>query len=556
MRAARPVLLAPALVLVAAFPAAAPAAVRYAAPAGTGAPPCAEAAPCSLEDAVSAAAANDTVRLAEGTYELTSTLALEDQGLALEGPETGPRPVLAYAGPQTESAVGVRATDITLRRLVVRGATDPAHELVAGGGPAAAGLLVDRAELRNTGQSPALVAQAAAVRDSVLTSAAGAGAAAVLSGAVTGSTILAPDGAALSIDTDSFFVGAQTLRVRNSILRGGPTQADLIVQGDATGKATADVDFTSLRDERIQLYPAGDETARELILGPKNLTSPPPLLVDLPGGLDVHQLDGSPTINAGSPAAVRAADSREDYEGDPRVIGAVPDIGADEATLPPLAITGAANVLDGTTATLSGAVNSGGMPTRYAFLYGPTTAYGSATPVAGLTPAGTSEVVVSAVTGLAPGATYHARLVATNAKGSAFGADVVFATPAPAVDRTPPRIGNPELSRPRVRRGKGSTVRFSLSENATVRLTLEKRIDGRRVAGRCERKARRGRKCTRHVKLTTRRKTLSGGSGLRIAVPVRVRGKLLSKGRYRVTLVATDAAGNRSRSRRLTLRVR
>mgnify|MGYP000962074026 CR=1 FL=1 len=62
-----------------------------------------------------------------------------------------------------------------------------------------------------------------------------------------------------------------------------------------------------------------------------------PLLVALSGGVDVHQQDGSPTIGAG--ALADASTSTTDWEGDPRVIGTAPDIGADEASLPPVRTT-------------------------------------------------------------------------------------------------------------------------------------------------------------------------------------------------------------------------
>lgn len=52
-----------------------------------------------------------------------------------------------------------------------------------------------------------------------------------------------------------------------------------------------------------------------------------PLFVDAPGG-DVHIQSGLPAIDAGDPHAPALPDT--DFEGDLRIVGAAPDIGADE----------------------------------------------------------------------------------------------------------------------------------------------------------------------------------------------------------------------------------
>jgi streptogramin lyase len=63
--------------------------------------------------------------------------------------------------------------------------------------------------------------------------------------------------------------------------------------------------------------------------------------------------------------------------------------------------------------------------------YGPTTAYGSTTPVRVFNSPSTAPVSQSwSIAGLAPGTTYHLRVVASNATGTARGADVVAATVA------------------------------------------------------------------------------------------------------------------------------
>jgi Tol biopolymer transport system component len=103
----------------------------------------------------------------------------------------------------------------------------------------------------------------------------------------------------------------------------------------------------------------------------------------------------------------------------------------------------------------------------------------------------------------------------------------------------------------------GTTLRYRLSEAARVAVKVERQLPGRRTKGRCVKPAPRLQarpRCTRVVPAGTL--VRSGRAG---ANAVRFSGRLgkraLAAGRYRVTLVATDAAGNRSRPARLVLRI-
>lgn len=108
----------------------------------------------------------------------------------------------------------------------------------------------------------------------------------------------------------------------------------------------------------------------------------------------------------------------------------------DEILAPDVTIDAASDVT-GSEATVSGTVNPLGLSTTYQFEYGTTTAYGSVEPAS---PAdagsGSSPVPVRAdLTGLAAGTTYHYRLSATNANGTARTVDATFTTAdAPSVD--------------------------------------------------------------------------------------------------------------------------
>ncbi len=94
----------------------------------------------------------------------------------------------------------------------------------------------------------------------------------------------------------------------------------------------------------------------------------------------------------------------------------------------PTVVTGPASSVTASSAKVAGSVNPGGLPTTYAVQYGPTTAYGT-TSTAASAGSGSAAVTVSiGLAALAPGTTYHYRLVATNADGTVNGSDATFTT--------------------------------------------------------------------------------------------------------------------------------
>lgn len=108
----------------------------------------------------------------------------------------------------------------------------------------------------------------------------------------------------------------------------------------------------------------------------------------------------------------------------------------------PQATTASATHIGGTSATFNGTANPDGFAiTSCSFEYGTTTAYGQSVPCVESVGAGTEAVAVHAdVSGLAAGTTYHFRLIATNEKGTAEGADQSFRTQAP------PEVSNTAVS--------------------------------------------------------------------------------------------------------------
>jgi len=116
----------------------------------------------------------------------------------------------------------------------------------------------------------------------------------------------------------------------------------------------------------------------------------------------------------------------------------------------------------------------------------------------------------------------------------------------PARDRTRPSLKVAPLARRATAAG-GLRLRVSLSEAARITGTITRTARGRRAGRRCSTRARRGRRCT--VAMVVKRLRLAGRRG-RSTVRASLRG--VRPGRYTLTLVATDRAGNRSR--RATLR--
>ncbi len=97
---------------------------------------------------------------------------------------------------------------------------------------------------------------------------------------------------------------------------------------------------------------------------------------------------------------------------------------------PPGAETEAASAIAQTTATLNAAVDpNGGEVSDCHFEYGPTDTYGTSVPCSALPGSGTSPVAVHASADkLTANASFHFRIVATNAGGTSYGADRTLQT--------------------------------------------------------------------------------------------------------------------------------
>jgi streptogramin lyase len=126
----------------------------------------------------------------------------------------------------------------------------------------------------------------------------------------------------------------------------------------------------------------------------------------------------------------------------------------------------------------------------------------------------------------------------------------ITTSPRPALDTTAPRIRSLKLRR------KGTTLRIvvTLSEAGKITAAVQKPASGRRSRGHCvapTRKLRRAKRCTRYVTVAhVSRAGRAGTTTLRLSI------KRLKHGSYRVAVKARDAAGNVSRVRNASLRIR
>ncbi len=276
----------------------------------------------------------------------------------------------------------------------------------------------------------------------------------------------------------------------------------------------------------------------------------------------------SPAIDAADGAACPPTDQR----GVLRPAGAGCDIGAFELATPG-ATSGQASDVGLSSATLAGlAANPELAGASTLFQYGTTTAYGLVATGQGVEPTTAQAPITASVGGLAPGTTYHFRLVVQNGVGTAYGADRTFTTaPVPIVPATStaPKVTHATQSHARWREGSrlavlsrksrkkaplGTTFSFTLDQQSTVRFVFTQQVGGRKVAGKCAAKSKKNRH-RRSCKRTLTRGTLSlaahAGANKLAFQGLIARSKKLPLGRYTLLITASNKAGQRSRAQAL-----
>jgi hypothetical protein len=117
-------------------------------------------------------------------------------------------------------------------------------------------------------------------------------------------------------------------------------------------------------------------------------------------------------------------------------------------------------------------------------------------------------------------------------------ADTTPPAPVAAKDVTAPVIAGLKIAPTRFKARRGTHLRFTLSERAGLAITIKRRAA----------------RSARPVKVATLRRTQAAGA-VSVTIKKRIGRARLRPGRYTATILATDAAGNRSRAYRVKFTV-
>lgn len=487
----------------------------YATPLTANTTTCDQVTPCTLVAAVGKAGAGDTVQLEPGDYHrgggAGSDLAISS-GSTIQGQPGAERPRIVQEDPFTSCTCAILSSlgNVTFRHLFLDQSVDNA----AGGGVNVNGGDVVEDVLSIGGRQGGYVtAPNNEIRDSVFIGGNG-GLVTAASVHLEHVTLVATGTTGVGLVAQRLSSGTAGVSVDNSIVQGGPSGHDAVA---LTGDPGAGIVITA-RYSAISRS-AGDSggTGTEQFDYSDHVLASDPIFVS--GGYGVT--GASPTIDVASAALTTVP---LDFSGLPRILGPAPDMGAFEYAPAPEVQASAGDVTQ-TAATLSGSVTSA-IPADARFEYGPDASYGSVAGAATVAGAAAPTAVGAALAGLAPGTTYHFRLVATNEHGTTATPDATFTTtgtppgsgPAPS-DTTPPHVSKVKVRWPK--------IRLKLDESARVTFTVGKRVWKRKL----------------------------GAGTFSIKAPRRVR-RGLKPGRHRLRIVAVDAAGNRSAGLNRRFRVR
>ena len=334
-------------------PVVASAAIRVASPGGAPSTACPTATPCDLDTAVNSAIDGDEIVLLAGVYTGFPSLNPGGRVLNIHGADGEPRPTLT--SPQSTLRVGVGST---IKRLTITTSQPTVGPLinVTGNGPAIVdlvGVVIDEVFARAPGEVLSFTNAGLGnhIRNSILVSDSGGQETLRIQDtnqvALEHATVLAR-GTALRALHVLATTTATSVTIRNSIVPG--TNEDIRAAGVG---ATVALAHSAYRPT----------LAFGAVANGAGVITNDPLFAD-PANGDFHEARGSPTIDAGDASAVQA-----DFDGQPRSIGAAPDIGADEVPIAAVVATDAPTALTLTGATLNGRVIPKGLTTSYRFAY-------------------------------------------------------------------------------------------------------------------------------------------------------------------------------------------
>jgi hypothetical protein len=333
--------LAVSLLLGMAVPSAAQAAQYYASPTGSGAT-CSQPSPCSLDTAlaVRAQAGDEVILLSgQGTYTVGAASYNLPQNMTLHGEDGKPSPSVTAnvsPGPFLPGGMGV-----TIRHL----------------------------QIQNSGGSALVFASQVTVKDVVARTSASTYACNWLGdGTISDSLCQATGSSGSGAGTAGAFSGSVAAGLSNVTAIGPSHGVDFFtnvsssaavlvnVIARSTTSGNSDVEAGTGNGATLELTADHSNFASSHATGGGSVPAPgsgtnqtaAPLFVN-PAGGDFHEAPFSPTIDAGTTSNLSGP---TDFDGDPRNLGAAPDIGADEyVDVPPTAVSDQATVADGSAAT-------------------------------------------------------------------------------------------------------------------------------------------------------------------------------------------------------------
>jgi hypothetical protein len=325
-----------ALAVCAAIAPAAQAVNRYAEPGGQASGACTDPDPgdgCEFEWAVEAAAGdNDNVILAPGSYTESGLIAVTNPGVDIIGPGTT-QATLNSSGP---TALGLNALAVGAS---VSGLT--IHHTGSGDGLFLDNdMRVERLSVTSTAGTSACHAPGGAfILDTVCRNTNAGGVAAILidpsGAAMSGSsrlhnvTAYATGTSANALRLSASLSGEGVITARNSIFRALGAATDIRAADDGSSAyAEVDADYSAYEDVSFS-----GPSAEVTFAGTLNNIDSPPLFTSAAGNF--HQAAGSPTIDKGTAALSDPVLSTLDIDGEARIMGSAPDIGADEFVPPP-----------------------------------------------------------------------------------------------------------------------------------------------------------------------------------------------------------------------------
>jgi len=138
-------------------------------------------------------------------------------------------------------------------------------------------------------------------------------------------------------------------------------------------------------------------------------------------------------------------------------------------------------------------------------------------------------------------------VVATNAGG----ATAATSAPTPPILAARPVLSHVRLSPAKFKARAGTRLKLTLSRAATVEVVITQRVKGRKVAGRCKRNAKKGKRC--HLTVRKARRSFTGVAG---ANSFRLKLSKLKPGRYSAKITARDATGAASKPVTLTFTIK